>query len=179
MYLAERDTLFSSIRSLSLFRSLTVCATVLISRLRCCGCSAADLSRCLLILYSFHSVDLVVTLRCRYSLVILSSLFAIVPITDLSPAIGPSRSLLTLISRCSLRVNFVILADDLASLTRLDEQVLVDQLQKRYNESKIYVSSRSRCLSIVINHLQISQLDLYRRYFSGYQPISPASNLHS
>ena len=35
-------------------------------------------------------------------------------------------------------------SDDLATLTKLDEQVLVDRLHERYDDDKIYVRSRGR-----------------------------------
>lgn len=38
--------------------------------------------------------------------------------------------------------------DDLASLTKLDEQILVDQLRERYEDDRIYV--RKRWLSVLL-----------------------------
>ena len=32
-----------------------------------------------------------------------------------------------------------VLVDDLATLTKLDEQIMVDQLHRRYDDDKIYV----------------------------------------
>lgn len=57
-------------------------------------------------------------------------------VSSSSPAPLPSPSL-------AASATFEGDADDLATLSRLDEQVLVDQLHRRYDADKIYVSFMS------------------------------------
>ena len=73
--------------------------------------------------------------------------------------------------------------DDLATLSRLDEQVLVYQLHRRYDADKIYV----RLLSLIFSDFTFSialslipiSADLHRRHSGRCQPFPPTGNLYS
>lgn len=74
--------------------------------------------------------------------------------------------------------------DDLATLSRLDEQVLVDQLHRRYDADKIYVRVFSLIFSdfvtfsIALSLISISA-DLHRRHSGRCQSFPPTGNLYS
>ena len=64
--------------------------------------------------------------------------------------------------------------EDLATLSTLDEAILLEELKVRYSKDKIYVSNLSM---LARAHDSIFFTDLHRRYFGGSKSFQITSNL--